>query len=377
MRGSSLAASAAALLLLFSTSLASADDVNTPPVVVVEVTGDRFDAARLRARIGKELAATAVAPDDPRAATATGRVALASKNGERSLTATYRKMDAPVTRTIEIASDATKAEDDAVFLVGNLARDEASDLVPAKPAPPKPPPPKQPTARAPTPFADAETRDLEQLRSFLYEAQENEHSMRMGWGIAAMGFGAALLTPSIYFYAAKDPSDAAKTFRANGAGIGGGFLVGGLLMLFIENDAHEPIARLLRAKESQGAAPADTLYTVESAWAKRAAELHAARKTAGAVLLVSGSILVAATATVQVALGPHHDDFDFAPTGYGLGGFFMLYGASRLFLETSVESNYRVWRTVKSEPAVDGRPSTSFGIAPIRGGAAASFSLQF
>lgn len=56
----------AALLLLASLRPAFADP--TAPVVVVDLRGALDDPEGLRAAIGTELRATAVPPDDPRAA---------------------------------------------------------------------------------------------------------------------------------------------------------------------------------------------------------------------------------------------------------------------------------------------------------------------
>src|SRR5689334_12143383 len=104
------------------------------PVVVVDVGGERLDPAHTRSLVAKELDVEAVSADDPRATEATGRVDITSKDGK--LTVRYRKVDGPIERSIPVASDPGRAEIDAAYLAGNLARDEASELTPAADAKP-------------------------------------------------------------------------------------------------------------------------------------------------------------------------------------------------------------------------------------------------
>ena len=74
---------ALALPAATASSSARADSALTTATVVVDVAPDavEMDAPRLRAAIGKELGATAVAPDDPLAASARGTITVAIDRG--------------------------------------------------------------------------------------------------------------------------------------------------------------------------------------------------------------------------------------------------------------------------------------------------------
>lgn len=340
-----------------------------PPIVVVDVSGDRLDAARTRDAIGRELSAIAVSPDDPRAAEATGRIEVAARAKDRALTVTYRKLDAPVSRTVELPDDPARAESAAVFLAGNVARDEASDLVPApsKPAAPAP----KPTAPS-TPAFDPDERDLAQMRAFINQSASDEHAARMRAAAASFAVGAAVLAPTIYFYAADDPSDAARLFRVYGAFASGALLLGGVLELTIESAAHEPLARKLEAEIARGAKPVAVVSIVEKDWERRAELARAARQTAGWIGLVSGGVLVGLATGMTLAAGPHDDALAWTGASYVLGTLSIFAAIGNLSLESPVESSYRAWRTLKPAP-----PSFAFGAAPAPGGGMASFALRF
>ena len=80
------------------------------PIVVVDVSGDRLDPAHTRKLVEHELAVTAVASDDPRAAEATGRIEVTGDAKDKKLTVKYRKLDEPVERTIDLADDGARGE---------------------------------------------------------------------------------------------------------------------------------------------------------------------------------------------------------------------------------------------------------------------------
>jgi tetratricopeptide (TPR) repeat protein len=108
----------AAAIVLFAT-VAGAE----PSTIVVEVDGS-IDADRVRAAIGRELGVVVVA-DAPRG---NARVVVRARDG--LLTVTFRRGDAPpISRTVGMPPEAKRAEASAVILAGNLARDEAADVV--------------------------------------------------------------------------------------------------------------------------------------------------------------------------------------------------------------------------------------------------------
>jgi hypothetical protein len=101
-----------------------------PALVVVDVAPDEpeLDAAALRPAIASELGAEAIAPDDPRAAQASGRLRISIDRSPRALVVTYRGQSEPLQRRIELPPDRPSIERAAVLLAGNLARDEADEL---------------------------------------------------------------------------------------------------------------------------------------------------------------------------------------------------------------------------------------------------------
>jgi hypothetical protein len=128
---------------MFNPSIARADEAPARDLLVVEVAPDatELDAKKLRDAIGAELGADTVAPDDARAKAATGAIAVSVDHDARQLVVTYRGGAAPL-RRIDLPSDRAGVEQEAVLLAGNLARDEAGDLVTelrkARPAAPPP-----------------------------------------------------------------------------------------------------------------------------------------------------------------------------------------------------------------------------------------------
>ncbi|HEY8078428.1 MAG TPA: hypothetical protein VIF62_30070, partial [Labilithrix sp.] len=97
-------------------------------VLVVAIEGGTLDRDRVRADIARELAAEVIAPEDPRAGGAAGMLDVVAKAG--TLTVSYRgAARAALVRTVPLPADARRAESVVVLLAGNLARDEAAELV--------------------------------------------------------------------------------------------------------------------------------------------------------------------------------------------------------------------------------------------------------
>ncbi len=117
-------------MIVTASVLASAEALAAGGLVVLEIAAGPLDRDRVRAEIARELGAEVVAPEDPRAAAAAGTLGVVAKAG--SLTVSYRaSARAPLVRTVPLPADARQAESVAVLLAGNLARDEAAELVAA------------------------------------------------------------------------------------------------------------------------------------------------------------------------------------------------------------------------------------------------------
>jgi hypothetical protein len=101
-------------------------------VIVVDVAPGPLDRKRLRAEVARELAAVVVAPEDPRAGGAARKLGVVARTAERTLTVTFHGgSGAGITRTVSLPSDVRRAETIAVLLAGNLARDEAAEILAA------------------------------------------------------------------------------------------------------------------------------------------------------------------------------------------------------------------------------------------------------
>ncbi len=127
---------------------------------VIHVDASELTAARVQAAIERELKVLLVI--DPAA-----RERLdVDVNGRRASVSYYPPEREPVTRSVDLPRDPARALETIAFLAGNLARDEASELLaelapppgsepdsvprPEPPPPPPPPPPSPPPAPAAT-----------------------------------------------------------------------------------------------------------------------------------------------------------------------------------------------------------------------------------
>ena len=104
-------------------------------MLVVEINGDLgiVDPDRLRTGVARELSTTCVAPADPRAAMANGRLSVDARSSKKTLTVSFRSPSAglPVTRSVVLPDSPRAVESSAVILAGNVARDEAADVLSA------------------------------------------------------------------------------------------------------------------------------------------------------------------------------------------------------------------------------------------------------
>lgn len=140
-----LAACCTVLFLLFCVRPALGEP-SSPVVVEVEPGAVDLDATALRATASRDLGVRVLSPGDPGAADAGVRVTVGVDRERGELVVTR----GAVARRIALPRDPVEAQKAAVFLIGNLARDQASDVI-AGLGPPPGPPEAVPEAPPPTP----------------------------------------------------------------------------------------------------------------------------------------------------------------------------------------------------------------------------------
>lgn len=335
------------------------------PIVVVDVGGERLDQDHTRALVGKELNVEAVAADDPRAADATSRIEITSKDGK--LTVRYRKVDGPIERSVPMPSDPARAEIDAAYLAGNLARDEASELLPTAPAKPAKPAP----ASVATTFGEDDRR-YAQLRAYVDDLSEESRATSFRAGMLVTGAGALLLTPAIYITAKgdlDDPSDGGLAIASYASG--GVLLVIGVVGMIAKADAYEPLVKVVREQDAKKASSDEAIEAVEGEWKRQVAAEQSARHTSAIISFVMAGLALGVGTTL---LATNAD----VSTGWityimAEGAVNVLFGVGALVTEGPMERSHRQWQHVSNAAA----PTVGFGIAPTVGGGTASFAIRF
>lgn len=340
------------------------------PIVVVDVSGDGLDAAHTRKMLEHELSVTAVAPDDPRAANAEGRIDVSTDAKEHKLTVRYQKVDNPVERTIDLPADAARTESEAVFLAGNLARDEAGELAPAK-KPDKPPPPPPSVKDL---LSTEDDRRLATMRAFLTQSSADERAANIRAGVAEVAIAGALLAPGIVLWARGGASEEANGFANAAAIFGTGLLARGIVSLAIQRDPFEPFHKQIREAEAKGTHSGEVIADVEREWAAAADGASRWRKIGGSILLglAAGSITLGCVLESSSPGDVRHSGVPYL----ALGGMFAVDAFAALVSESPVERSHRLWKTMHSTH--DEGAKISFGASVLPGGGgAASFALTF
>src|SRR6185295_11314388 len=93
---------------------------------------DRADvtAAAIRAAVGEELGVTAIASDDPRAANARGEITVTYRFATQELAVAFDdRKRGTIARVVPAPSDPRRVAGAAALLAGNLARNEADEML--------------------------------------------------------------------------------------------------------------------------------------------------------------------------------------------------------------------------------------------------------
>lgn len=185
------------------------------PVVVLAIAPGvaELDAAKMRAAVARELEAEAVSPDDTRAVRARGRLDLSIDRGTRELVVSYRGGAEPLERRVRLPADAAAIAREAVLLAGNLARDEAGELVAqlrkAKPA--------RPSDEPLSPEDQAELAREDQLRQLLAAYARRDRALRLGLSWSLLPVGVAAAGVGLYLDRSQPSSQLGPNLLAGGA----------------------------------------------------------------------------------------------------------------------------------------------------------------
>lgn len=388
-------ASFLALALTLATAPAFAVEPGAKPVVVVDVQGD-LDAQAVRQAVASELDVDVVVPGDARASTATRTLEARADGAAKRLTVSMRTTSAPVTRTVNLPDDTSAWPKTVRFLAGNLARDEAGDLLAQlekpKPGPVAvaPPPPSSPVAAASAVDLDDAER-IVRLRAFLERRADDEHSDQQRSALWALATGAAAIGAGSYFlatpnepptlsgstpgaFAAYDVNDTRREVGLTLLGAGSGLvIVSGLLAL--GTTAHEELRDASRKELALESRPAnERLEAFERRWKAAADESRVANKRSSVLSMILGSAIAGTAIAVQAAEG---DEGSLAPAA-AIATLGVAWTASGIFSygqRTPVERSYLEYRALTYPAAPAPRPV--LGLAPSRGGATAALTFRF
>jgi hypothetical protein len=274
-----------ALVLAFALSIAQPARAEGPAatrIVVVEVdpAATEIDAATLREAIGKELGASAVAPDDAPASQAGGRITVSVDRGGHALVVSYREAAAPITRSIDLPGDPSETTREAVLLAGNLARDEAGELVAAlRKSTPAPQATSEPTP-APAGRIDEDTAKLDRLGATL-ESHARGYGLRTGLMWALQGVGLAI--EGVGLGLSFTGHDAGLVLVEGGVGL---VLAGSL----VAPPNFDNLVQYYAHARAIGLPPDLARQDVEQAWLRVAHFEHRSRRIVGWSAIVLGSI---------------------------------------------------------------------------------------
>ena len=281
--------------------------------------------------------------------------------------ATYRTLGSPVSRTIDLPDDPKRARSVAVLLAGNVARQEADELLGAKPAPA--PAPSAP----PTPNADAE---LGRFRSMLGNFTVDERRARIGGGATFLGLGALQLGLGGY-YVAKGGSyreEAGAMFMVSG-GIDAVF---GIVELALPSP-YERMQRDLDTDVKNGVVPEKALANAEERWGRLANNMESARKRSAALNLALGSVCLGLGLVRPALLSEstrQTEDPSVAWSAVAIGSVAIVNGVYRLLVPSNVEQTWTTYQRMKAPPARS-TIQTSFAASPLRGGGTVGFAMTF
>jgi hypothetical protein len=370
--------------LVFLPRLAAAQPDGQPlpaRVLVVDVQGDALDAGALRETIAKELKATVVAPDDPRAAKAEGRLTIEAKEIGGPMTVRYQALGAPVARTVMLPMNPKNAQRAAVFMAGNLARDEAGDVLfgmPRASAAPEAAPTAEPQAKDDDARQAEARREYVRVQGLLDHYRQDARRARAVRTVASSLYAAAAIPVGIYLSTTSNEPDTRRGVGAFLTGTGTAELWWAMALQF-GSDPHEQLKHDLDVEARKGASPVELLEKAERDWDRFARDARSARHLGAGFSLVLSAALLGGTAYVGAT---RNDGAYFVGWGLATGAILFTIGVERLLVETPIETSFRTYQAMKGigtpPPAPSAaRPRPIFGVAPLPGGGYATAGVLF
>jgi hypothetical protein len=305
------------VLLALPAGVGRADAPQSRAVVVVDLAADavEFDPAKLREAIGHELGVDAVASEDARAGQATGAVVVSVDHDAHQLVVTYRGNGHLITRRIGLPPDRAAAEREAALLAGNLARDEASDLVAElrKKTPLRAPVTSTP---APTVQPDDGEQDAERLKDFLADYAWRDRSLRVGVGWVFVGLGTAGMIGGGYWWSQiKWQRDAPGPLLLS---LGGLACVGVGTIALLAPTQFEQLANYYETDRASGRTPSLVREDVERLWTRYANTEHAQMRMLPWIAIAVGAMEL--TADIVGRLVSSSGSYPHEAPGFGLMG---------------------------------------------------------
>jgi hypothetical protein len=353
--------------------------------VVVNVATDarEIDPAQLREAIGRELATDALAPADPRVAGARRHIDVAIDRVVRQLVVSYQGEGEPIERRVELPADPAGISREAVLLAGNLARDEAGELVaqlrkkkatgaappPPPPAPAPVPPSPSPAAADPSPEEQQELANEERLGRVLRGYAHRDRTVRLwlGWTLLSAG----VVTAGVGFYLQHASPSALATFLpAYGAIAGSAGLFGGLL----SKSEFEDWSADYDSRSQRNQARPWLREELEQRWRHKADSERFVRHGIGwagfGLLLVDGAVSAYALPKASGATQAQWEVWSL-----GLGSVFGLAGVLAFTTDGTVESRlHRYERSLGHSIEIT---DVSLGLSPVPGGATGGVTGRF
>ena len=345
------------MMLLSRAARAQAPD----EIVVVEVdpSAAALDVAKLRAAVGEELHATAVAPEDPRAGSARGTLRVETSDAKHAMRITFIARATPTVRTIALPTDPHTARREAVLVAGNLARDEGADLAREL---------RKKKQSEPTPRPDPERPAGSRLnvRALLEYHAAQERTGRRALFYGALGVSAAGIGIGAAVWANGDRPRGTSVMAIS---LGAAAYSGIVYALMPD----PPFEAVLAAADRNG-------LELDQTWAKAAAEERRARRGGAISALVAGGLAagVGTWALLDDKTWGANRTAD-GPLLLGLGAAAVLGGVYALATEGPVEDALHAYEKAIGQPVAAPSPTASarVTVAPVVGGAIVGLSGAF